>query len=234
MRHNAGIYPQVVTFDAGQTLIDLDLDFLSRRLRERAVALAPEMLAAAAPAAWARYDRLTDAHADHVRAWHELMETLLGEAGIADPGPLAAWLWEENRTANLWRRPIRDMVELARELAAAGVVVGVLSNSEGGLADLLAEIGIADAFTAIVDSGRLDFEKPDRRIFDHALTVLGARGAWAIHIGDSWNADIAGARAIGWRAIWYGRRATPVDDPDVAIARDGAEARAALVRWGLL
>lgn len=149
-----------------------------------------------------------------------------------------AWLWAENPRVNLWRKPISGMVELARELGRRGVTVAVLSNSEGGLAELLADIGIADAFAAIIDSGRVGFEKPDRRIFDYALEAVGAAGAEAIHIGDSWDADIVGARAAGWRAIWYGslafgRRVSPVDDPSIAIARDPSEVRAALARWGV-
>jgi putative hydrolase of the HAD superfamily len=160
------------------------------------------------------------------------MARLLSGAGLADPATLVDWLWTENPRANLWRRPIPDMVELARELGRRGARVGVLSNSEGQLAELLAEVGIADAFAAIVDSGRLGFEKPDRRIFDHARGVLGAApDAPAIHIGDSWHADIAAARAIGWRAIWYGRRAAPVADPGVAVAFTAADARAAIERW---
>ncbi|HET9624699.1 MAG TPA: HAD-IA family hydrolase [Kofleriaceae bacterium] len=220
----------VVTFDAGQTLIDLDVAFLARRLAERGVAIGPDALAAAAPAAWRRYDALVDPAAGH--PWHELMATLLAGAGVAaaDVRGLVDWLWSEQPRANLWRAEIPGMVDLARELAARGVRVAVLSNSEGRLAELLAEIGIGDAFAAVIDSGRVGIEKPDRRIFDHALAALGATGS-GIHIGDSWPADVAGALGAGWRAIWYGRRAAPVDDPRVAIAHDVAEVRAALDRW---
>ena len=215
-------------------LIELDLDFLSERLAERGVDVASSALEASAPAAWAHYDRLVDTGADHVKAWKSLMATLLRGAGTPDPAPLADWLWTENRRANLWRKPISPMVELARELARHGVAVGVLSNSEGGLAGLLEEIHVADAFQVIIDSGRLTVEKPDRRIFEHALELLGASDPLPIHIGDSWNADIVGARGAGWRSIWYGRRIQPVDDPAIAIARDAAETREALVRWGVI
>jgi HAD superfamily hydrolase (TIGR01509 family) len=151
-------------------------------------------------------------------------------ADRADVAQLVEWLWTEQPHANLWRGPIPGMVALARELAARGVRVAVLSNSEGRLAELLAEIGIADAFAAVIDSGRIGIEKPDRRIFDHALDALGASQP-GIHIGDSWPADIAGALAAGWRAIWFGRRASPVDDPRVAIARDASDVRAILADW---
>lgn len=220
----------MVTFDAGQTLIDLDLAFLARRLAERGLAITPAALGAAAPAAWRRYDERVDPAAGH--PWHELMATLLRGAGVAEAAidELVAWLWAEQPRANLWRAEIPGMVDLARELAARGVRVAVLSNSEGRLAELLAEIGIADAFGAVIDSGRLGIEKPDRRIFDHTLAALGATGT-GIHIGDSWPADIAGALGAGWRAIWFGRRAVAVDDPRVAVAHSVDDVRAALDRW---
>lgn len=211
-------------------MIDLDLAFLARRLAERGVAVEVPALAAAAPAAWRHYDARVDPTSGH--PWHELMAALLAGAGIATDriGSLVDWLWDEQPRANLWRAQIPGMVALARELTGRGVRVAILSNSEGRLAELLAEIGIADAFAAIIDSGRVGIEKPDRRIFDHALAVLGATRP-GIHIGDSWPADIAGALGAGWRAIWFGRRATPVDDPRVAVAHDAAEVRAVLDRW---
>jgi hypothetical protein len=65
----------VVTFDAGQTLVELDLDFLARRLGERGLSVAPAALEAAAPAAWRRYDAVIESGAGH--AWKELVATLL-------------------------------------------------------------------------------------------------------------------------------------------------------------
>jgi putative hydrolase of the HAD superfamily len=211
-------------------VIDLDLAFLARRLGECGVVVEPAALAAAVPGAWQQYDALVDPAGGH--PWHALMTALLTGAGIATDqvGPLVDWLWSEQPRANLWRAEIPDMVALARELSARGVRVGVLSNSEGRLAELLAEIGIADAFAAIVDSGRVGIEKPDRRIFEVALAALGVTRP-GIHIGDSWPADIAGALGAGWRAIWFGRRAVAVDDPRVAIAHTADEVRAILDRW---
>ena len=162
------------------------------------------------------------------------MQVLLDGARVPDPAPLAAWLWHEQPRANLFRRPIRPMVDLAHELAASGAVVGVLSNSEGRLAELLESISIADPFAVIVDSGRIGIEKPDRRIFDYTLAALGLPDAEPIHVGDSWAADIVGARDAGWRSIWYGRGVKPTGDPRIASARDAAEVRAALVAFGAL
>ncbi|MEO8549213.1 MAG: HAD family hydrolase [Kofleriaceae bacterium] len=216
----------VVTFDAGMTLVELDLGFLARRLASRGIVVAPAALRAAAPGAWARYDASVDRGGVHGRLWHALIEDLAAGAG-ADPaqlGPVVEWLWTQQPANNLFRAPIADMVALAYRLRAAGVRTAVVSNSEGRLAELLAEIGITDAFETIVDSGRIGIEKPDPRIFAHAIAALGLPpGTTGVHVGDSWAADVAGALAAGWHAIWYGRRAEPRDDPRVAAARDAAE-----------
>lgn len=224
----------VVTFDAGQTLVDLDLDFLARRLAERGVHVSVEALQRAAPAAWLRYDELTAA--GHGHPWKALMATLLEGAGVHDATGLASWLWDEQPRANLWRKPIAPMVALAKELGDRGVKVAVLSNSEGGLADLFEEIGLAPLFVTIVDSGRVGIEKPDPRIFAHALEQIGGEPSRAVHIGDSWSADIVGALGAGWRAIYYPSRAAnapEMTDPRVRVARTADDARAALSAFGV-
>jgi HAD superfamily hydrolase (TIGR01549 family) len=224
----------VVTFDAGMTLVELDLDFLARRLAQRGIVVSPAALRAAAPAAWHRYDERVDTGGVHGRLWHELIGEIITGAGAPADATAAAveWLWAQQTEQNLFRAPIADMVALARRLRADGLRTAVISNSEGRLAELLAEIGIADAFEHVIDSGRLGIEKPDPRIFAHALELLGvAAGTPAVHVGDSWSADVGGALAAGWCAIWYGRRAEPRDDPRVAHARDAAETAAALARW---
>jgi HAD superfamily hydrolase (TIGR01549 family) len=224
----------VVTFDAGQTLVELDLDMLAARLGERDLRVAASALRAASPAAWQRYDEVVAA-TNAQRAWHELFAALLAGAGVtAEIAPLVEWLWREQPKRNLFRAPIADMIALARELRERGVRVGVVSNSEGALAELLAEIGVGDAFEFVADSGRLGIDKPDPRIFAVALDALGGEPHRAVHVGDSWPADIVGALGAGWRAVWYGRTAKPVDQPRVAIARDAAGVRAALVAWGIV
>ncbi|MEO8843947.1 MAG: HAD family hydrolase [Kofleriaceae bacterium] len=215
------------------TLVELDLEFLAHRLAQRGVAVEPAALRVGAPAAWRHYDERAAAGL-HDRLWHALLGDIL--AAHMPPERLAAeveWLWQQQPSRNLFRAPIADMVVLARTLRTRGVRTAVLSNSEGRLAELLIEIGVADAFEVIVDSGRVGIEKPDPRIFELVLDRLGEHAAAPVHIGDSWSADVGGAFAAGWRAIWYGRRAVAVDDPRVAIAHDAAEAAAALTRFGV-
>lgn len=222
----------VVTFDIGQTLVDLDLGFLARRLGERGLDVSVADLEAAVAPAWQRYDQLVEDGASH--PWHELVGKLLTGARVSNPGPLVDWLYEQQATHNLWRKPIEPMVALVRELKGRGVRIAALSNSEGHLAELLAEIGLAPLFDAIIDSGRVGVAKPDPRIFAHALEVLAVKPDVIVHVGDSWAADVEGALAAGWNAIWYrSRSSTAKRDPRVPVARDADETRAALSSFGV-
>jgi len=222
-----------VTFDAGQTLVELDTELLSARLAERGVVVQAVDLDAALPAAWRRYEQLVAAGAMH--PWKQLMGSLLdGALGSSPPerASIIDWLWNEQPRRNLWRRPVPGMIELAGRLAAAGVVVGVISNSEGRLAELFDEIGWHGRFAVIADSGRLGIDKPDSRIFAWTCQQLGVPPAAVVHIGDSRAADVDGAVAAGLRAIWFGPAAQPSRDPRIAVARDAAEVAAALRHWG--
>ena len=222
----------VVTFDIGQTLVDLDLDFLAMRLGQRGVTVPTDALRDALPTAWQRYDALTESGASH--PWHELMQSLLTGAGVADPAPHVAWLYEQQATANLWRKPIPAMVDIVRDLRAKGVALAALSNSEGHLAELLAEIELAPLFDAIIDSGCVGVAKPDPRIFTLTLEALAVKPAVIVHVGDSWAADVEGALAAGWNAIWYRSRPSKGNaDPRVPIATNAAETRAALSSFGV-
>jgi putative hydrolase of the HAD superfamily len=223
----------VVTFDVGQTLVDLDLDFLGSRLRERGITVENEALARALPDAWRLYDRLVDEGAQH--PWHAFVDAVLAGAGVGDREPVVAWLYEQQGSANLWRRPIAPMVELVAELRGRGVRIAALSNSEGHLARLLEEIALAPLFDAIVDSGRVGVAKPSRRIFDLTLEQIGVmRPDVVVHVGDSWSADVEGALGAGWNAIWYqSRSAARRNDPRVPTVTTADETRAALAAFGV-
>lgn len=236
---------EAVTFDAGQTLIDLDTELLAHRLAERGVQIPEAALAAAAAPAWRQYDAAVTAAAGH--PWRVLMDALLAHAGLGDhAGPdrqraaIVEWLWQEQPRRNLWRRRIPGMFELAARLRGANIAVAVLSNSEGRLAELFVEQGWADEFPIITDSGRLGIEKPDPRIFAVTLAQLGVAPHAAVHIGDSWPADIEGALGAGLRAIWFGRHTVASSrirdgglQARVASASDADAVAAVLRAWGV-
>jgi putative hydrolase of the HAD superfamily len=69
-------------------------------------------------------------------------------------------------------------------------------------------------FDAWAFSDEVGVYKPDRRIFEHALSRVGAsEPARCVHIGDRRRTDVAGASALGMKAVRL-TAAFDDDDPD--------------------
>jgi HAD superfamily hydrolase (TIGR01509 family) len=142
-------------------------------------------------------------------------------------------LWLDQPKHNLWRKLLPGVPALCRELAAAGVPIGILTNSEGKARALVDELGLDDALGLVIDSGVLGFAKPDRRIFEAFAAAMGMPAAEIVHVGDSLHADVLGAQAAGMAAIWFAGRAEEAP-PGVPVCKDAAELRSALEARGLL
>ncbi len=94
-------------------------------------------------------------------------------------------------------RPFAGTVEALRELRAAGWRLGVCTNKpQGPTVEILAELGLAQFFDAVVGGDSLPFKKPDPRHVLATLEAMGAAPGQAIFVGDSPN-DVAAGRAAG-------------------------------------
>lgn len=98
-----------------------------------------------------------------------------------------------------------DALAALDALDRAGVGLAVVSNWDCSLPDVLAELGVADRFAIVCASAAVGAAKPDPAIFLHALGHLGVAPARALHCGDSPDADCAGARRAGLRAVLIDR-----------------------------
>ena len=99
--------------------------------------------------------------------------------------------------------------------------IGIVSNNLfDEQRDKLEHCGLAGFVDALVVSERVGVSKPDPAIFVAALDALQCDAAEAVMVGDSWAADIAGARAAGIRPIWFNPLgAKPPDGEPVAELR---------------
>ena len=107
-----------------------------------------------------------------------------------------------------WQPAIRSSLEALPALAATGVRLAIVSNSDGTVEERLVRAGVAQvgpgpgvALQALIDSGVVGIEKPDPRIFALALTACGVDPDAAVHVGDSRRTDVAGAVAAGIRPL---------------------------------
>jgi len=91
--------------------------------------------------------------------------------------------------------------------------LGIVSNFYGNLTRVCDDAGIRSFFHTLVDSAEVGCEKPDPRIFHHALRALGVSAAAATFVGDSLPRDMAGARGVGMRHIWLAGPEAPAAGP---------------------
>jgi len=117
-------------------------------------------------------------------------------------------LRNEYVTGLLWSHQIEGSKEGLEKLVATGVPVGIVSNSDGTIATRLAEMEITQvgpgpgiAIRCLVDSGQVGVEKPDPRIFDHALEALELPPDDIWYVGDTPGFDVVGARRAGLQPI---------------------------------
>jgi putative hydrolase of the HAD superfamily len=89
--------------------------------------------------------------------------------------------------------------------ALRGHVLIVVSNWDCSLADWLGPAGLLEHFEAVVTSAEVGVGKPGRAIFERALALAGVGPGEAVHVGDSLENDVAGARAAGIRPVLVAR-----------------------------
>jgi putative hydrolase of the HAD superfamily len=144
-----------------------------------------------------------------LRAHVDLQLAHLGMADAKLARHLAGTFESDTRRAWDRNRP------LLRRLAAR-YRLGVVSNSYGNMPALIAEADLAP-FEIVLDSAIEGIRKPDPALYALAARRLALEPAAILHVGDSWERDVAAARAAGLRAAWLAlpEAAMPADPPAV-------------------
>lgn len=106
--------------------------------------------------------------------------------------------------------PYPDAGPALTVLRERGHRLAIVSNWDCSLADWLQSSELLELVEGVVvTSAATGAAKPDPAIFRRALGLLGVEANAAVHVGDSLDKDIAGARDAGIRAILVARRADP-------------------------
>lgn len=86
-----------------------------------------------------------------------------------------------------------------------GCRVIVASNWDVSLHEVLERLELAPLLDGIVTSAQVGARKPAPAVFEQALALAGSGPADAIHVGDSIDEDVAGARAAGIAPVLLSR-----------------------------
>ena len=76
--------------------------------------------------------------------------------------------------------------------------LGVVSNGN----TYPERVGLAGIFSFVILAQDCGIAKPDPRIFELALDKCGCSATQAVHVGDSLQSDVIGAKGCGIRSVW--------------------------------
>lgn len=208
---------RAVTFDAFGTIVDTGRNALigisGGIVRDHLPGVAPEQFLESWDVHFFGIDHnpfLTLAEATRVSLAQALREYRLD----ADPEPYV------ERLENEWRQA-RAYPEVAGVLEALeGIPRAVVSNADDAmLREILNRNGLE--FDTVITSESCRAYKPAPGIFETAMRALGASPSEVLHVGDSLDADVGGARSLGIATAWVNRAHERVrpggPEPDIEI-----------------
>ena len=146
---------------------------------------------------------------------------LLRGLGIGDAHPARAAVLAAYHEKTLeFLQPVAGAVDLL-DLLAGRYALAVITNGEDALQRAkLRRCGLESHFSCVLASEHVGIRKPDPAIFRMACEQTGVPPAFALHVGDSPESDIAGARAAGFAAVLLETAIPhgPGAEPDVRVA----------------
>jgi len=210
-----------VTEDWWHTMVEPhgeDWEQVAKRMRCEAIQRV--LLEHGVTCTYERIDLAYDLWTDHLkRSWKknvdwsaerqvsDLLETA-GYDGAADPS-----LLDDMRApigAPLIQHPPRlheGVVETLRALKDQGLKLAIISNTGRTWGYFLRQVqdrlGLSEFFDHRTFSDEARTRKPSRPIFERTLQALNLGPHEVVHVGDDLDADVAGAKGAGMRAIWY-------------------------------
>jgi len=190
---------RVVFLDALGTLVELEPPWVL--LRERVPAeIDDERLVAAVRAEMDYYKR----HAHEGRDPASLADLRERCARVLSD-ELGAPVSVQELVDSVRMRAYPDAEPALAALQRAGVSRIVVSNWDCSLGSVLERCGLAGLLDGAVSSAGAGARKPDPAIFAPALELAGCGPDEALHVGDTPEEDVAGARAAGIRALLLAR-----------------------------
>ena len=211
---------RAVLLDALGTLVELPppAPALVEELAARGVAVGLEEAGRAVRAEIGFYrahlDEARDAaglEALRARCTTVLREALPERARGLDDGALQAALLGALRF-----RAYEEVPEVLRTLRERGLALVVVSNWDVSLHEVLDATGLRPLLDGVVASAELGCAKPDPAPLLAGLALAGAAPEEALHVGDSVEHDVEGARAAGVEPVLVARAGepAPVGIPD--------------------
>lgn len=220
---------RLICFDAGFTLIEprrTTAATMAAILADEGITPTHEALRRAWDAAdrwfWEEYHRPdNDTWASDeqiVRLWRRHYSIMLRELEVDDPDyRIADAVIDSYAKAENWQ-VYPDAVPTLKQLHSAGFAIGIVSDWGSQLPLILDKLGLTPYLTFVQASAIVGAAKPSPIFYRMAAQAGGVDPSEALMVGDSYRADVMGARSAGMDAVLLDRAGT-AQVSDVTIIR---------------
>jgi HAD superfamily hydrolase (TIGR01509 family) len=189
-----------VFFDVGNTLLFPNRERIHAPLAERGLTPDPDLLRDLERSTKNQFDaRMAEDGSTDQSFWWMFYSKLLANIGLNDDTVRDQLVSSIRQSANWDVMPPGTREQLQQ--ISARYKIGVISNADGKIEDVLGRCNIADCFRTITDSGLVGYEKPHPEIFRQALHAMNAAPEESLYVGDVYSVDYLGATGAGMRAV---------------------------------
>ncbi len=210
---------RAITFDVGHTLLEpagsVGHVYAEVAARHGSSGLDPAELNRRFHAAFAALGWVANTRED----WAQIVDATF--AGLVAMPPRATFfpeLFDRFGQRSAWLM-YDDVMPALNALVQRGVRLGIISNWDERLRPLLAAFELANRFEVTVISCEAGCSKPEPEIFRSAIRQFELPAGEILHVGDSWTADVQGARAVGMRSVQISRDQPTVTDRIASLER---------------
>ncbi|NXS12374.1 HDHD3 protein, partial [Neodrepanis coruscans] len=215
---------RLLTWDVKDTLLRLRLPVgqsYAAEARARGLQVQPEALTRAFGEAYGAQSRRFPNYGlgqglSSRQWWVDVVRQTFVLSGVRDDAALTALaekLYRDFCSSRNWE-VLPGASETLSQCCQRGFRMGVVSNFDNRLENVLAQCNLRHHFEFVLTSEAAGFEKPDGRIFQEALRLGGVPPEQAAHVGDDYSRDYRAARAVGMHSFLL-RGAGQGQEPEV-------------------
>ena len=152
-------------------------------------------------------------HERAVQIWLDMYTMMADYCGITEGVPeLAQAVYDDFLLPENWAL-FPDVQACLKGLKRRGFRLGVISNWDATLVNLVRSLGLLPYFDEVIASAAVGCRKPHKAVFEIALERMGATPDQAVHVGDLPEADGEGAVNAGLRPVLIDRHNRFADAP---------------------
>ncbi len=142
---------------------------------------------------------------DEKKWWREIVQKVFGDLGtFSDFDAFFDELYVSFGRETRWKM-FEEVPYVLGVLKSRGIQMAVVSNWDTRLYKLLDDLKLSHFFRGVFISSVLGSSKPEKQIFETALLRMGVHPIQTIHVGDSLEDDVYGARNAGIRPVHIDR-----------------------------